>query len=330
MGTYDFVKATGRDKYWALKEKEKKFMTDPKTGMLKKEFERRVKCPLCLADDTAPAFVKEGFQYVKCLKCGMLYINPQLDEGKMLSQYRSLPSQSYWVDVLQTPRQLAYDSKKFKKSLDEISLFVKPGKVLDIGCSLGIFLDLARKKGWDVDGIELNTKARKVAEEKFKLKLMGKPIDELNLADESYDLVTLWEVLEHLPDPNDMLNNCRKLLKKGGILVVLVPNCDSLAVRIMHEKCATFGWGHLWYFTPSTLSTLLARHGFEVFKTTTELGEMDTIINYLQFDDPYIGKGVKRKYKSPYLIPDAIKKSLSDQICINNLGYKLHVYARKK
>ncbi len=330
MGTYDFVKDTGRDKYWQLKEKEKKMMLDPKTGRLKKEYERYVKCPVCEVDDTSFAFEKDGFTYVKCLKCGMLYINPQLDEAKIISHYRSLPSQDYWVDVLQTPRQLEYDTKKFRGALKELSLFAPTGRILDIGCSLGIFLDLARKAGWDTCGIELNKKARRVAREKFGLDILDKPIQDLDLEDESFDVITLWEVLEHLTQPHEILRESVRLLKPGGMIVILVPNCDSLAVRIMQDKAATFGWGHLWYFTPDSLRTMLEKYNLEIFKVSTELGEMDTLMNYLQFDDPYIGKNVKRQYKSPYLLPEPFKKKLAELICAHNMGYKLRVYAKKK
>ncbi|HOO57121.1 MAG TPA: class I SAM-dependent methyltransferase [bacterium] len=330
MATYDFVKQTGRDKYWAMKEKEKSLMLDSKTGMLKKKFERWVKCPVCDVDDTSFAFTKDGFTFVRCNVCGMLYINPQLDEQKILDQYEKLESQLYWVDVLQTPAQLKYDTKKFRGALADIDTFSDPGKLLDVGCSLGIFLDLARKKGWDVTGVELNQRARKVAKKKFGLDLLDKPLNELDLEDESFDVVTLWEVLEHLTDPNSMLDECYRLLKPGGMLVILVPNCDSIAVRIMQDKAATFGWGHLWYFTPDSLCSILKRHGFVPFNVSTELGEMDTLENYFQFDDPYIGKNIKRCYKSPYILSGPIKKQLAEFVCAHNLGYKLRTYARKK
>jgi len=330
MGTYDFVKETGRDKYWEFMEKEKKMMLDPKTGKLKKSLEKFVKCPVCVIDDASFAFEKDGFSYVRCNSCGMLYTNPQLNEEKIRAQYRSLPSQNYWVDVLQTQRQLKYDTKKFKGALEDISTFADPGRLLDIGCSLGIFLDLARKKGWEIHGVELNERARRVAKEKFRIAPYDRPLEELNLEPESFDVVTMWEVLEHLTDPRRILAQAHRLLKPGGMLVVLVPNCDSFAVRVMHGKAATFGWAHLWYFTPSSLKTLLRQCGYTVFKTSTELGEMDTLTNYFQFDPPYIGKNIKRRYKSPYILDDPLKKKLADFICENNLGYKLRMYARKK
>ncbi len=330
MGTYDFVKETGRDTYWELMEKEKSMMLDRRTGKLKKSLERHVKCPVCRLDDTSFAFEKDGFTYVKCLECGMLYINPQLDEDKIRAQYRSLPSQNYWIEVLQTERQLKYDTKKFRGALEDMMMFAEPGKLLDIGCNLGIFLDLARKKGWDAHGVELNEKARAVAEKKFGLDIYGKPLEELDLEPESFDVITLWEVLEHLTNPRDILEQAHRLLKPNGMIVILVPNCDSLAIRMMHGKTAAFGWGHLWYFTPASLETLLNQYGFKVFKVGTELGEIDTITNHLQFDDPYIGNNVKRRYKSPYIQPEAIKKKLAQFICENNLGYKLRMYAKKR
>ena len=329
MGTYDFVKTTGRDKYWELMEREKRSVVDPRTGELRRELSRYANCPVCEKSETKPVFMKDGFRYVKCIGCGIVFINPQFDETRLLARYRSLPSQNYWVEVLQTGPQMQYDTKKFRNALQDIEKFVTPGRILDIGCSIGLFLKLARERGWETYGVELNRKARSAAVKLHGLDVYGKPLDELNFENNFFDIITLWEVLEHLQEPRKILIQAHRILRKGGVLVILVPNLDSLAVRIMWERAATFGWGHLWYFTPAALTKMLHSLGYKVFQDSTELGEIDTISNYLQFDDPYI-KGKESAIASPYRLSKRLKKDFAEWVVRNNMGYKLRVYARKK
>ncbi|MFH1539359.1 MAG: class I SAM-dependent methyltransferase [bacterium] len=329
MGTYDFVKETGRDRYWELLQKEKRAMIDPKTGMLRKDLARRVDCPVCGKCDSQHVFVKDGFNYVKCIKCGILYINPQLDDDALKQRYRGASSQDWWVEVLQTAPQLKYDTKKFRGAVKDLETHAEKGKLLDVGCSIGVFLDIARRRGWDAVGVELGRKARRVAVEKFGLAVHDKPLDELDLEPGSFDVVTLWEVLEHLQEPRKILTQCHRLMKKKGTIVILVPNANSLAVRMLRDRAATFGWGHLWYFTPEALEKMLRDIGFVPYHVGTELGEMDTISNYLQFDDPYI-KGKTSNVPSPYKFSKEMKKTMNSWIVRNGLGYKLRVYARKR
>lgn len=329
MGTYDFVKETGRDKYWALLEKEKKAMIDPRTGELRKDLQHFVDCPVCGKCDSKLVFIKDGFHYNKCLGCGILFINPQLDGTAMKKRYRGAGSQDFWVDVLQTAPQIKYDSKKFRDAVVDLETRIEKGRLLDVGCSIGLFVDIAKRRGWDAHGVELSDKARRVAKAKFGLDLYDKPLEELGLDTGAFDVVTLWEVLEHLQQPREILVQCRRLLRKNGTLVILVPNADSLTVRMLWNRAATFGWGHLWYFTPAALKKMLEKIGFHVYHIGTELGDMDTVSNYLQFDDPYI-KGKTASIPSPYRFSKEMKNMLNEWVVRNNLGYKLRVYARKK
>src|SRR3989338_1865979 len=97
---YQFVKATGRDKYWRSQEQELLDLIDPETNELKKELSRYVRCVVCGSGEHNLAFRKEGFRFVKCCECGLLFVNPQLDESKLIESYSEDESHEKWVDVL--------------------------------------------------------------------------------------------------------------------------------------------------------------------------------------------------------------------------------------
>lgn len=329
MSTNEFVKATGRDKLWEIVAEELKELQGP-DGMLKKELERPVKCTLCGIDDTNPVFVKEGFTFVMCKSCGLVYVNPQADSEKLRSWYEHCKSADMWVDmVLQSNQQLEFDRKKFVDCCDVLERVNNgPGNVIDVGCSLGNFLEVARDRGWETLGLELNQKAVKHATETLGLDVRPQLLHEADLKENSFDVLSLWEVLEHVPDPDGLLKDCYKYIRKGGTISILVPNRNALSAMIMQEHCSCFGGrNHLWYFSEDVLTALLEKNGFTVYKeeTKTILSQMNEITGYLSYRNPYLSAPGNFDFK----IPDDLKAKIEKFIFDNKLGYKLLMYARK-
>ncbi|MEW6202618.1 MAG: class I SAM-dependent methyltransferase [bacterium] len=327
ISTRDFVKKTGRDKIWKEIAKELKLLHD-ENGDLKKELRRYVKCALCDTADTQPVFVKDGFQFVKCRQCGLIYVNPQVNPKKLVEINRRCRSHDMWVDLLLSQTEQDYDTKKFNNICGDLErLLPGRGRVLDIGCSIGLFLKIARSRGWDTVGMELNTKAVRYAREKLKLDVRECLLHEAGFEPESFDVITLWEVLEHVPDPASLLEECRGYLRKGGLLGLLVPNRNALSAMILHEHCSCFGGrNHLWYFSKEVLSALLIKKSFKPIHTDTQLSQMEEILNYLNYRDPYLSAPDPFDFS----LPDKTKKKLGKFIFENHLGYKLLMYARKK
>lgn len=329
MSTNEFVKATGRDKLWEVVAEELKALQGP-DGMLKKELERYVKCPLCEVDETKPVFIKEGFKFVICDSCGLMYVNPQADSEKLRSWYEHCKSADMWVDmILQSDQQLDFDRKKFHECCEVLErLNYGPGNVIDVGCSLGNFLEVARDRGWETIGLELNQKAVKHATETLGLDVRPQLLHEAELKENSFDVLTLWEVLEHVPDPDALLKDCRKYIRQGGTIAILVPNKNALSARIMQEHCSCFGGrNHLWYFSEDTLTELLKKNGFTVYPedTKTLLSQIDEITGYLSYRNPYLSA----PGKFDFALPEDMKKKLEKFIFDNKFGYKLVMYARK-
>jgi SAM-dependent methyltransferase len=230
--------------------------------------------------------------------------------------------------VLTSERQLELDRAKFVEILDELESHRGGGKLLDVGTSIGLFLHLAVERGWEGTGTEFGTRALAYAREEFGLEVSDKSLAELALEPESLDAVTLLSVLEHVNAPREMLREIAGLLRPGGALYLIVPNVESLACRVLHERAATFdGRNHLVYFSPATLQDALEREGFEAVSTKTRVSSLDPVLEWLCYLEPYAdaptGKDpLARAARERRLDVERVLEEL-------NLGYKLHGLAVK-
>jgi hypothetical protein len=129
---------TGRDRYFAAKERELDALLDPDTGMVADGYARLVPCPLCGGEAHERLFVKRGYPIVRCIECSLIFSNPQVREEVVLDEYREGDSNDLWVDVLTSPRQLELDREKFGEILDELEPFRGDGRLLDVGTSIGL------------------------------------------------------------------------------------------------------------------------------------------------------------------------------------------------
>lgn len=136
-------------------------------------------------------------------------------------------------------------------------------KLLDIGCGTGDFLQFAQKKGLKVFGIEPNQKAIEIA--KNKIGREGEFFDELSDTDETFDSITLWHVLEHIPDLNRTLIEIKSKLKSEGELIIAVPNYKSFDAKFYQSFWAAYDVPrHLWHFSPEDFDRLMNHHGMKI------------------------------------------------------------------
>jgi SAM-dependent methyltransferase len=231
------------------------------------------RCPICAADDFGVVF--EGpdwisrlpglFRMVRCLHCGLYYLNPRPDQKEIHRYY-------------------PHDYLAFQKSIEEETAFLKrmdrrygiykrcrsvtkvlpgPGKILDIGCATGLFLSGMQDRGWECLGIELNEQAATYARERMGLDIITGNFLEADLPDHYFDVISLWDVLEHLPDPLPVLEKISKIIRPGGLLVLNLPNPESWEAKRFGPLW--IGWDlprHLNLFPLPLLTSLLRTHGF--------------------------------------------------------------------
>lgn len=207
----------------------------------------------------AASGIRGAQRLLTCLDCGMIYESPRypaevIVKGYMASEEGGHDSQ-YRMRVLSFYRAL----KKNKKSLPP------PGaKVLDIGTAGGAFLDAAREFGFDAYGME---PSRDLVErgKARGLKIEQGTIESHGFAAQSFDMVCLWDVIEHLPDPKAALIEIRKLLKPNGVLLINFPDIGTWQAKLAGKK---FWWilsVHLHHFSKSTIRGICQRTGFEIF-----------------------------------------------------------------
>ena len=137
--------------------------------------------------------------------------------------------------------------------------------MLDVGCATGIFLDGMRSLGWQAQGVEPSQVAADYAQQRFGLDVFQGRLEDAGFADASFDAVTLWDVLEHVHEPRQVLDEIARILRPGGVLVLSLPNPDSLEARLIGRFW--LGWDlprHLNLFRPILLGAHLAKRGLPV------------------------------------------------------------------
>jgi 2-polyprenyl-3-methyl-5-hydroxy-6-metoxy-1,4-benzoquinol methylase len=290
VGARAFNLATGRDAHLERRRVYKDQLIEANTQSLKAGIGVQRRCPVCGAgaDRARTLFMKDGFPHLRCLECSMTYVSPILNQQRLHSHY--LDETSY-TSVLLNGMNRALDEKRFQYCLDVLDQFVSPpGRLLDIGCGPGTFLTVAKARGWAVQGVEFN-KACVAALRRSGIDVVEVPLEQAQLEAGTYRCVALWDVLEHIAGAADFLASIHSLLSPDGILMIEVPQIDSLVSRVLHEKSATFaGDAHINFFNLATLTRLLEQNGFVVKEAETLLTELGAIANHFGFEDPYLGE----------------------------------------
>jgi 2-polyprenyl-3-methyl-5-hydroxy-6-metoxy-1,4-benzoquinol methylase len=189
------------------------------------------------------------YRIVKCKRCGLVFTNPMPELSK---HYTNTVDDAY---VQSTPQR-----RKTSEYAVEVLARHKPsGRLLDIGCNTGVFLDAAAER-YEVEGIELSEWSADIASERHKVH--RQPIEELNL-ERQYDIVTMWAVIEHLEDPRAELEYIFDAMTPGGIAAFYTPDIDSYLARLLGKRWWSFLGMHLFYFSRRTLTCMLEEVGFE-------------------------------------------------------------------
>ncbi|MBE0690926.1 MAG: class I SAM-dependent methyltransferase [Anaerolineae bacterium] len=158
--------------------------------------------------------------------------------------------------------------KTFAKRLRRLEQFVQPGKLLDVGCAAGFFLDEAHKHGWQVQGVDVSDFVVQYAREHFGYDVRQGSLLEQDFPKGAYDLVTLWDVIEHVPDPKAYVEHVAALLRSGGIVALATPDVDSIPARLTGKRWVGYKLSeeHVYYFSQHTLSRMLENAGFEIVR----------------------------------------------------------------
>lgn len=197
-------------------------------------------------------------QLVACKTCGLQFVTPRLRSDLIIAGY-SEGSDETFVSQAEA-REWTFD-----KALDLIERHAPVrGHLLDIGTAAGSFLHVAEKRGWKVSGCEPSRWLCEWGKKNYGLDIRPGTHFEQHYPDQAFDVVTVWDVLEHVDDPKKFLVECQRILKPGGLLVVNYPDIGSLAAKAMGRKWLMLLTAHLYYFTRTTLAAMLRATGFDV------------------------------------------------------------------
>ena len=194
---------------------------------------------------------------VRCRRCSLLFVNPRIPAAAILAGYADGEDPQY-------VSQMAARVRTFARALRHIDR-LKParGRLLDLGTAAGAFLRAARDDGWDAIGVEPNRWLARWGRDNYGVPIEVGSIDNISAPEASFDVVTLWDVIEHTPDPLHVLRRARLLLKSDGVLVVNFPDIGSWIARAMGRSWPFLSSVHLYYFTRQTMRATLQKAGFE-------------------------------------------------------------------
>ncbi len=198
-------------------------------------------------------------QIVQCRHCGLVYANPRWSPDELLAAYQDVEDETYVSE--REGRELT-----FARHLAAMEKVVGPADgrtLLDVGAYIGVFVEIAAANGWQATGVEPSRWAAGAAQEQG-INVINGTLDSPALTGCQFDVVTMWDVIEHLADPAAELARAAALLKPGGWLVAHTMDVDSAMARIMGPRWPWLMDMHLYYFSRRTLAATLEKAGFEV------------------------------------------------------------------
>ncbi|MFY9143273.1 class I SAM-dependent methyltransferase [Sulfuricurvum sp.] len=258
---------------------------DPETMEFFDTLVEERECPVCHKNHEQFIFFKDGGRYVKCRECAMIYLNPVFKNEHLENHYRN--NHDCQSEIVTNDSE--FYTALYTKGLRAIEAVTSKGNILDIGCSSGNFLDCAVQSNWKTFGVELNEKESAYAVQKGHT-VYNQLLESVNFT-EKMDAVSLWDVFEHLKDGRSYLEQIKALLSDTGVIFLQIPSADSLAAKMLREKCQMFdGIEHVNLYSYKAIEKLAHECGLEIMSCETVISEIGVMNNYLNYDDPYLGE----------------------------------------
>ena len=289
-------------------------------------------CPACGADDNKFKYEKLGFEYSECLNCKTFFMNPRPNEEALEWFYKHSVNYQFWNDHIFPKTDEIRKKNIFLPRVERMVHYLKKfspdaNSIIEIGCAFGSFLELATKN-WSFEkvvGVEPTPGLAKTARNKG-INVIEEVIENIEITDSmKFDVLTNFEVIEHLGSPISFITKCSDLLKRNGILMLSCPNGAGFDFSILGKECNSLDHEHLNYFNSSSIEILLNRAGFELLEVSTP-GKLDVELVNNKMDELNDDFGL-----SPWLLnlikdkPEDLQRFLVE----SNLSSSLWVVARK-
>jgi SAM-dependent methyltransferase len=293
---------------------------------------QKIDCPACGSQELLNQFSKIGFNYVQCKECETLFVNPRPAYKDLMKIYVDSPSTRFWVADFFLPMADVRREKIFSPRAEFIAERfpdMRSGRTADIGAGFGLFLE-EMKLRWpasDIVAIEPSIDMAKICREKG-LSVLETTLEDVD-PDERFDLMTAFELFEHLHDPLPFVEKVYSLLNPGGYLFLTTLNGLGFDIQILWERAkSVFPPHHLNFFNPRSMETLLVQKGFEIVEIATP-GQLDWDIIEGAYRHEGLDPGRFFKTVSRYGTDEA-KQNLQQWIRVNNFSSHMRVIAKKR
>lgn len=216
------------------------------------------------------------FHVRRCYRCGLQMRDPLPTDDEVAAMYddEAYHDSALFENAVERFDERSPEVRIWRRALDDLAVLTSGRLMLDVGAGAGLFAYLAGRAGWTVQGIELSGQLCARARERLGITLRQGSFPEASPPDERFDVITMWDLLEHVPAPLEVLTAARRRLRPGGLLLVFTINSESLFNRAgdLAAKLSGLRWmqplellydrRHCYYFTPASLRALLSRAGF--------------------------------------------------------------------
>ncbi|MBI4832835.1 MAG: methyltransferase domain-containing protein [Candidatus Lindowbacteria bacterium] len=213
------------------------------------------KCPLCKAPDTLTMYHKKDIDVFACRACALAFAWPQLSEAELQRLYGSSYYESWGIESDPTVRDMK--KRTFELRLKALEELIPPGRILDVGCATGFFLEAATERGWQAYGVEVNPHAVEQGRKQFGDCLVRGTLEDAPFERASFDAIAMSDVLEHVSDPMAALHRANELLRENGLLAITTPNIAGFGARLLRGRWPHLKAEHHFYFSPRALSRVL-------------------------------------------------------------------------
>ena len=309
LGTQRFNRDSGFDTVEAYAAEYCASLVDPSTGKARNDLVEDRDCPLCRSerDRWRPLWTKDGFDFFTCTSCSVVFVAPILRAQYTFEMYASSGIMGTYFEMMRHPTRDRFERAKYQYALQLLSDLKgwTSGAILDVGCGTGRFLDVAIEAGWQAEGVEIERRCVEDA------RARGLTIHDRFFQASAFDtsavnVISCWDVLEHLADPCGLVREMTAALAPGGVVVVSVPNVDSLAVRVLRQASTQFcGYSHVNYFGVATLRRLLQDAGLRILHIESYISEVYVVNAHLRAMEP----GREESLLS-FLTPDLVHEHL--------------------
>lgn len=309
LGTGRFVRESGFDAVETYAAKYCASLIDPSTGKVRTELVEGRDCPLCdsTRDRWRALWTKDGFDFFACTACGGVFVAPILRSDFTFEMYASSELMRQYFDMMRHPTRDRFERAKYEYALQLLSEItdLRAGRILDIGCGTGRFLDVALEAGWNAEGVEIERRCVEDARARG-LTIHDRLFRAPDFDTRAVDVLSCWDVFEHVGDPRGLVREMAAALAPGSVMLISVPNVDSLAVRILHEASTQFcGYSHVNYFGAATLRRLLEEAGLRILHLESYISEVYVVNAHLRALEPG-----REESLLPFLTPDWIHQQL--------------------